>query len=90
MNKMRVLQAVSDAGLIALVRAETKEQALAMSEALIAGGVTVIEDSYGRSPNNRSATSVISSTRPMGSKSPFPLPAFSALHLRRGTDGQDP
>lgn len=43
MNKMRVLQAVSDAGLIALVRAETKEQALAMSEALIAGGVTVIE-----------------------------------------------
>lgn len=46
MNKINVLQKITDCGVVAVVRAESKEQAIQISEACIKGGIAGIEITF--------------------------------------------
>ncbi len=46
MNKSQVIEKIKAAGLVAVVRAENAEQAFAITDALLAGGVAAIEITY--------------------------------------------
>src|SRR5215210_9414385 len=44
--KLEILRRITDAGLVAVVRAETAEQALRIAEAVVAGGCPAIEVTF--------------------------------------------
>ncbi|MBP8990093.1 MAG: bifunctional 2-keto-4-hydroxyglutarate aldolase/2-keto-3-deoxy-6-phosphogluconate aldolase [Clostridia bacterium] len=46
MNKQQILQKIEDCGLVAVVRADSKEQAMRIVDACIEGGVAAIEITY--------------------------------------------
>jgi 2-dehydro-3-deoxyphosphogluconate aldolase/(4S)-4-hydroxy-2-oxoglutarate aldolase len=46
MNKQQILAKIEDAGLVAVVRAESSEQAVRIADSCIAGGVAAIEITY--------------------------------------------
>ncbi len=46
MNKSQILQMIEDCGLVAVVRAESSEQAVKIADACIEGGVAAIEITY--------------------------------------------
>ena len=46
MEKSKVLQRISDKGIVAVVRAESEEQALKIAEACIKGGIDAIEITF--------------------------------------------
>lgn len=46
MNKLKVLNAICECGVVAVIRANSKEQAVEISEACIQGGIKAIEVTY--------------------------------------------
>ncbi|MEI3605252.1 bifunctional 4-hydroxy-2-oxoglutarate aldolase/2-dehydro-3-deoxy-phosphogluconate aldolase [Pseudogracilibacillus sp. SE30717A] len=46
MNKLNVLQKITDCGIVAVVRAESKDQAIQISKACIKGGISSIEITF--------------------------------------------
>ncbi|MCM3238494.1 bifunctional 4-hydroxy-2-oxoglutarate aldolase/2-dehydro-3-deoxy-phosphogluconate aldolase [Heyndrickxia oleronia] len=46
MEKLNILRRISDCGVVAVVRAETEEEALNISEACMMGGITAIEITF--------------------------------------------
>ncbi|MBU9711633.1 bifunctional 2-keto-4-hydroxyglutarate aldolase/2-keto-3-deoxy-6-phosphogluconate aldolase [Evansella tamaricis] len=46
MKKLNTLQRISDAGIVAVIRADTSEEAINISEACIKGGITCVEITY--------------------------------------------
>ena len=46
MEKLNILRRISDCGIVAVVRAETEEEALNISEACMMGGITGIEITF--------------------------------------------